>query len=93
MLMQPMTILRSIFSIQSTLAPFHPLLIEGHTRDTREPDIVAKKIVTNLRQSWKERNITKPPILITQGDPLTGMSSTYYMPNSFFNPTALPLHI
>lgn len=71
MMMPPMTILRSVLSIQSTLSPYHPLLIEGHTRDTRDPALVANQIVKNLRQSWSERNITKPPILISQGDPLT----------------------
>jgi len=71
MLMQPISLLRSVLSIQSTLSPFHPLLIEGHSRDTRDPTVVANQIVSNLRQSWKERNVTKPPILITQGDPLT----------------------
>ena len=71
MMIQPMTILRSLLSIQSTLSPYHPLLIEGHTRDARDPSMVATQIVTNLRRSWGERNITKPPILITQGDPLT----------------------
>ena len=70
-MMQPMTILRSVLSIQSTLSTFHPLLIEGHSRDTRDPAIVATQIVSNLRRSWTERNVTKPPILITQGDPLT----------------------
>jgi len=68
---QPLTILRSVLSIQSTLAPFHPLLIEGHSRDTRDPAVVATQIVANLRRSWQERNVTKPPILISQGDPLT----------------------
>jgi len=66
-----MTILRSISSIQSTLSPFHPLLIEGHSRDSRDPTIVGQQLVKNIKSNWKERNITKPPILITQGDPLT----------------------
>ena len=66
-----MTILRSISSIQSTLSPFHPLLIEGHSRDSRDPTIVGQQLVKNIKNNWKERNITKPPILITQGDPLT----------------------
>jgi len=66
-----LTVLRSVLSIQTALSPFHPLLIEGHTRDVRDPQIVANRIVTNLRRSWKERDIVKPPILITQGDPLT----------------------
>lgn len=71
MLMQPIKILRSVLSVQSTLSSFHPLLIEGHTSDTRDPSIVANQITNNLKRSWNERNITKPIILITQGDPLT----------------------
>ena len=70
-MLHQMTILRSISSIQSTLSPFHPLLIEGHSRDSRDPTTVGKQLVKNIKSSWKERNITKPPILITQGDPLT----------------------
>ena len=66
-----MAILRSTLAIQSALSPYHPLLIEGHSRDTRDPSLVANQIVANLRRSWRDRNITKPPILITQGDPLT----------------------
>jgi len=65
------TILRTIISIHSALSPFHPLLIEGHTRDVRDPAVVASRIVANVRRSWDERNVTKPPILITQGDPIT----------------------
>ena len=64
-----MTVLRSVLSIQSTLSPYHPLLIEGHTSDARDPADVASNIVANVRRSWRERNVTKPPILVTQGDP------------------------
>ena len=71
MMMQPIKILRSVLSVQSTLSKYHPLLIEGHSRDTRDPEIVANQITNNLERSWNERNITKPIILITQGDPLT----------------------
>eukprot|EP00970_Alexandrium_tamarense_P006210 scaffold1052_cov198-Alexandrium_tamarense.AAC.28 len=67
----PVTTLQSIVSIQSTLSSFHPLLIEGHSRDSRDPSIVADRIIFNLKRSWNERNVTKPVILITQGDPLT----------------------
>lgn len=65
------TVLRNLFMIRSTLSEFHPLLIEGHTRDDRDPQHVANRIVNNLHMHWKERNITKPIILISQGDPLT----------------------
>ena len=70
-MMQPVKILRSVLSIQTALSKYHPLLIEGHSMDTRDPSTVATQITNNLRRSWKERNITKPIILITQGDPLT----------------------
>lgn len=69
--MQPIQILRSVLSIQTTLKGYHPLLIEGHTNDNRNPIVVANQITKNLKRSWNERNITKPIILITQGDPLT----------------------
>jgi len=71
MMMQPVKILRSVLSIQSTLSKYHPLLIEGHSSDTRDPSAVANQITNNLKRSWNKRNITKPIILITQGDPLT----------------------
>ena len=71
MMMQPVKILQSVLSIQTTLSKYHPLLIEGHSIDTRDPSTVANQITKNLRRSWKERNVTKPIILITQGDPLT----------------------
>ena len=70
-MMQPVKILRSVLSIQSTLSKYHPLLIEGHSSDTRDPSTVANQITNNLKRSWNKRNITKPIILITQGDPLT----------------------
>ena len=70
-MMQPVKILRSVLSIQSTLSKYHPLLIEGHSSDTRDPSAVANQITNNLKRSWNKRNITKPIILITQGDPLT----------------------
>lgn len=65
------TILRNILRVRSTLSQYHPLVIEGHTRDTRDPSIVANRIISNLESNWAQRNITKPIILITQGDPLT----------------------
>jgi len=71
MMMQPVQLLRSVISIQTTLSKYHPLLIEGHSSDTRDPSTVAKQITINLERSWKERNVSKPIILITQGDPLT----------------------
>lgn len=66
-----MILLTNLLSIQSTLSSFHPLLIEGPSKDTRDPSHVASQITSNIRYRWKQRNITKPILLITQGDPLT----------------------
>ena len=66
-----MMLLTNLLSIQTTLSPFHPLLIEGPSSDVRDPSLVASKIVSNLQSHWKQRHITKPILLITQGDPLT----------------------
>lgn len=66
-----MLLLTNLLSIQSTLSPFHPLLIEGPSKDNRDPSHVASQIVSDLRSHWKRRNVTKPILLITQGDPLT----------------------
>lgn len=64
-------ILKNIFAIRSTLSEYHPLLIEGHTRDDRDPQLVASRIINNLEIHWNARNISKPIMLISQGDPLT----------------------
>jgi hypothetical protein len=64
------TILRSVLTLRSTLSQYHPLVIEGHTRDSRDPSTVANQIISKLQTHWEDRNITKPIILITQGDPL-----------------------
>jgi hypothetical protein len=72
-----MIILTNLHSIKSTLSPFHPLLIEGPSTDARDSSQVTVNIVSNLRRHWNERGITKPILLITQGDPLaeTGISA------------------
>jgi hypothetical protein len=77
-------ILRTATSIQTALSPFHPVLVEGHSRDVRDPQTVANRIVFNLRRHWERRRRhddedvgvlvaaatpIKPPILVIQGDP------------------------
>ena len=47
------------------------LVRSTNSKDSRNPSIVGKQIVKNIRSNLKQRNITKPPILITKGDPLT----------------------
>jgi len=58
--------------LRGTLQQYHPLVIEGHghTRDTRCASTVANRIVNSLQQRWEEQNVTKPIILVSQGDPL-----------------------
>jgi hypothetical protein len=63
--------------LRATLQQYHPLVIEGHTRDTRCASTVANRIVNRLQQRWEENNMTKPIILVSQGDPLaeSGLSA------------------
>lgn len=64
-------VLKDVMMLRSTLQQYHPLIIEGHTRDARDASVVAKHIVGNLRRQWERRNVTKPVVLVTQGDPIT----------------------
>ena len=58
-------------SVIDALAQYHPLIIEGMGGyDPREPAPVAMQIVSQLHGRWRERPLTKPVILVTQGDPL-----------------------
>ena len=53
------------------LSSFHPLIIEGAGgRDTRDPVEVAAGLANRLVEHWQERSIRRPPLLITQGDPV-----------------------
>ena len=62
---------RSDTSVIDALAQYHPLIIEGMGGyDPREPAPVAMQIVSQLHDRWRERPLTKPVILVTQGDPL-----------------------
>ena len=64
-------VLKDLLMLRGTLQQYHPLVIEGHTRDTRDPSLVADRIVHNLQQRWEQHNMTKPILLLSQGDPLT----------------------
>jgi hypothetical protein len=73
-------VLRTAISITEAISPFHPVLVEGHSRDVRDPRIVANRIVSNLRRHWSVRgsrsdqagvvSSMKPRILVIQGDPI-----------------------
>lgn len=53
------------------LSEHHPLVIEGMGGyDTRDPSVVASTIHDQLRKHWAKTPPQKPPILVTQGDPL-----------------------
>jgi hypothetical protein len=66
-------------TLDSKLKSYHPLFIEGPSdaRDKRCPSKVAVDLLPSLSNSLKARNIQKPLILISQGDPkaTTGVSA------------------
>jgi len=54
-----------------SLAQYHPLIIEGMGGyDPRDPEPIARQIVSRLRDRWQAQPLAKPVILVTQGDPL-----------------------
>ena len=54
-----------------SLAQYHPLIIEGMGGyDPRDPEPIARQIVSRLRDRWQVQPLAKPVILVTQGDPL-----------------------
>ena len=54
-----------------SLAQYHPLIIEGMGGyDPRDPEPIARQIVSKLRDRWQAQPLAKPLILVTQGDPL-----------------------
>jgi hypothetical protein len=65
-------ILKDLMILRATLQQYHPLVIEGsgHRFDTRCASTVANRIVNSLQLRWEEQNMTKPIIIMSQGDPL-----------------------
>ena len=54
-----------------SLAQYHPLIIEGMGGyDPRDPEPIARQIISKLREHWQAHPTAKPVILITQGDPI-----------------------
>ena len=54
-----------------SLVQYHPLIIEGMGGyDPRDPEPIARQIVSRLRDRWQAKPLAKPVILVTQGDPL-----------------------
>ena len=50
---------------------YHPLFVEGMGGyDTRDPVRVADTVAASIRAHWQQHPPSKPPLLITQGDPL-----------------------
>lgn len=64
-MMQPITILRNALSIQSTLKAYHPLLIEGHSRDDRDPRAVGDQVGATRSQVALAADELGPPALTT----------------------------
>ena len=50
---------------------YHPLFVEGMGGyDTRGPVRVADTVAASVRAHWQQHPPSKPPLVITQGDPL-----------------------
>lgn len=60
-------------AITAALSKFHPVFIEGMGGyDPRDPVTVAKNVYSDLQSHWSGRQppITKPKLVVIQGDPL-----------------------
>jgi hypothetical protein len=54
-----------------SLAQYHPLIIEGMGGyDPRDPEPIARQIISKLRERWQAHPTAKRVILVTQGDPI-----------------------
>lgn len=54
-----------------SLSQYHPVVIEGMGGyDPRDPALVAAEVSKRLMSYWGQKQIQKPKLLITQGDPL-----------------------
>ena len=54
-----------------SLGQYHPVVIEGMGGyDPRDPGLVAAEVSKRLLSYWGQKQIQKPKLLITQGDPL-----------------------
>ena len=75
------------------LAHYHPLIIEGMGGyDPRDPQPVARQIISQLRERWRAQPLTKPVMLLTQGDPIEerGISAiTRYVADELNVPRAM----
>lgn len=55
----------------SSLSQYHPVVIEGMgSYDPRDPSLVAAQVAERLRSHWGAKPVTKPKLIVTQGDPL-----------------------
>ena len=76
-----------------SLAQYHPLIIEGMGGyDPRDPEPIARQIVSRLHDRWQAQPLAKPVILVTQGDPLEerGISAiTRHVANELDVPRAM----
>lgn len=65
------TVLKDYTEIRSSIQNYHPILIEGPGRsDERDATPIANRIAQSIRQNMITKNITKPLLLISQGDPV-----------------------
>ena len=91
-------------SLVDVLAGCHPLIIEGMGGyDPRDPEPIARQIASQLRERWRAQPLTKPVMLLTQGDPIEergisaitrGVAAALELPRAmvFLDPTIAPYH-
>lgn len=57
--------------LKSSMQKYHPVLIEGPGRsDFRDATPIANRIAAKIQERIQSKNITKPILLISQGDPI-----------------------
>ncbi len=65
------TFLKDINKIQSSISNYHPVLIEGPGRsDSRDAAPIAQRVAECIQSRVTSKNITKPLLIISQGDPV-----------------------
>lgn len=55
----------------TSLSQYHPVVIEGMGGyDPRDPALVASQVSEQLKSHWDRRPVSKPKLIVIQGDPL-----------------------
>ena len=69
--LKTVAVLKDYTEVRSSIQNYHPILIEGPGRsDKRDATPIANHIAQSIQHAIKSKNITKPLLLISQGDPI-----------------------